>query len=367
MSIVFEALKKAKGQQAEKLFETNKKGAEINIVKQRNLVPVETETAPLNATSASTLTPVPPTLTSTLSSVPAPANAPVLSPAPVLSSLSAPLPILEPANNKIDHNIIEEKVLKPVEVLKPTEDRPAKSASVTPLPKQLRTVNTDSKKHPQVTLKAGESKLLLLNDNPAASEQFSLLRARVLAAAKKHDIRTICVTSSVAGEGKTFVAANLALALAAESEKGVVLVDGYLRKPGLYQMLGVPDTTGLADFIQSNRNDIDSVIIDTDRQFSFIPAGRIPANPLALINSEKMGWFISELRKRYDFVIIDTPPTAPLADTDSLASLADGVVLVIEAAKTPMKIIQRTVKMLNKHKIIGSVLNGIKEVPSLQY
>jgi capsular exopolysaccharide synthesis family protein len=168
-------------------------------------------------------------------------------------------------------------------------------------------------------------------------------------------------------EGKTFIATNLALALAAESERGVVIVDCDLRKPTVHRNFGIRDVTGLADFLQSERTNIDSIIVDTDKRLACIPAGRIPKNPLPLLDSEKIKWLIGELRKRYDFVVIDSPPTAPLADADILASLADGLLFVIKAGETPLSLVQRSLKMLSKHRILGTVLNGTLEAPTYGY
>jgi capsular exopolysaccharide synthesis family protein len=258
--------------------------------------------------------------------------------------------------------------LVPAECVKETVTftiRESNSASIAPLPPKL--AGSNGAKHPQVILRADNTKLIALDINSPASEQFAVLRARLVGISRKQALRTICVTSSVANEGKTFVATNLALALAAESERGVIIIDGDLRNPSVHRALGIRDTTGLADFLQSERSDIDSLIIDTDRRLSCIPAGRIPAYPLPLLDSEKMRWLISELHSRYDFVIIDTPPTAPLADADILASLTDGLVFVIKAAETPLTIIKRSLKLLGKHKILGTVLNGTAEVTSYGY
>lgn len=232
------------------------------------------------------------------------------------------------------------------------------------LPSQLRIPEVI--KHPQVTLHT-DTKLVALNVTSPASEQFAILRGQLLAISRTEDIRTICVTSSVTNEGKTFVATNLALALAAESERGVVIIDGDLRKPSVQKALGLKDTTGLADFLLSERTNIDSLIIDTDKHLSFIPAGRIPNNPLPLLDSEKMRELILTLRNRYDFVIIDSPPVVPFADADILATLTDGLLFVIKARQTPLTVIQRSLKMLGKHKILGTVLNSTLEVKDYGY
>jgi capsular exopolysaccharide synthesis family protein len=307
MSNIFDALKKAKSEQVEKLFGPTRRKSEVKSV-PRIYAPLEQK----------------------------------------LEEFRPDLVPLESAKEKVTVTTLE-----------------SNPAFIAPPPPQL--TGRNGAKHPQVTLRADKGKLIALDINTPASEQFSVLRARLVAISRKQELRTICVTSSVANEGKTFIAINLALALAAESERGVVIIDGDLRNPSVHRSLGIRDTTGLADFLQSERSGIDSLIIDTDRRLSCIPAGRIPAYPLSLLDSDKMRWLISELHNRYDFVIIDTPPTAPLADSNILASLSDGLIFVIKAGETPLKIIQKSLKMLSKHKILGTVLNGTAEVTSYGY
>lgn len=263
----------------------------------------------------------------------------------------------------------QKPITEQVELL-PVEEEVAKFSSLKPnstFTKSEVSELVDTKKHHQITLPTNNVKLVALNINSPASEQFAVLRARLIAVSRKENIKTICITSSVKDEGKTFVAVNLALALAAESQQGVVIIDADLRRPSLHNYFGIKEATGLSDFLQSDRSNIDSLIIDTDKKLSCIPAGHIANNPLPLLDSEKMKWLISELSKRYDFVIIDTPPIAPLADADILASLSDGLIFVIKAGETPLMVIQRSLKMLSKHKILGITLNQTSEVTSYEY
>lgn len=222
-------------------------------------------------------------------------------------------------------------------------------------------------KHPQITVNDRRGALPALNNSSPVSAQFSLLKAKILVAARKQQTHVICVTSAVAQEGKTFVATNLALTLAAECERGVVIIDCDLHHPTVHNSFGIKDATGLADYLQSERGNIDALIIDTDRKLAIIPAGRMPKNPLPLFKSEKFQNLIKELRTRYDFVIIDSPPAGPLADAEILASLSDGLVFVIRSGVTPITIAQRSLKMLGKHKILGAVLNATSHAPSYSY
>lgn len=304
MSIFFDALKKAKGQQIENLFDTKSK----RVVPQIHKYPSTSQQRPIEA----------------------------------------PLDFLKTENEETSNftNLNSATFIRA-------------------LPSHLGI--SDLSKHHKITLPTDNAKLVALNISSPASEQFAVLRARLVALSRKENIKTICITSALQNEGKTFVAANLALALADESEKGVAIIDADLRRPSLHHYFGVKEATGLSDFLQSDQSNIDSLIIDTDKKLSYIPAGHIPDSPLRLLDSEKMKWLISELRNRYDFVIIDTPPIAPLADADILASLTDGLIFVIKAGETPLMVIQRSLKMLSKHKILGITLNQATEVTSYGY
>jgi capsular exopolysaccharide synthesis family protein len=342
MSKIFDALKKAKNEQVEKLFGQTSKENVVRVPKYFNTLPRPTNS--LNETRQEVRA------ENVNNVVPAASQDSIKAstPAPAVESPSKVTPAVD------------------TRVEAPSSSGPSRVTNLSPVvappPPQLEMVSGVN--HPQVTLRSDRGNLVVLKDEPSImNEQFAVLRAKLIGVARKQNIQTICVTSSVMHEGKTFIASNLALALAAESERGVVIVDCDLRKPSVHRNFGIRDVTGLADFLQSERTNIDSIIIDTDKRLSCIPAGRIPKNPLPLIDSDKIRWLFGELRKRYDFIVIDAPPTAPLADADILGSLADGILFVIKAGETPLSMVQRSLKMLNKHKILGTVLNGTQDVP----
>ncbi|MEW6730921.1 MAG: CpsD/CapB family tyrosine-protein kinase [Acidobacteriota bacterium] len=240
------------------------------------------------------------------------------------------------------------------EVVNFTPSKPGSTLIVSP---PIQTASTSEVEKSIAIVGEDLGKQVVLNNMPA-SESFSLLAAKLLVISRNQDLHSICITSSVANEGKTFVATNLALALSAESERGVIVIDGNLRKPSVRTVQGAIGVSGLAGFLQSDCTEIDSLIVHTKHLSAFIPAGSGPNNPLPLLNSEKMKWLMGELRNRYDFVIIDAPSTATLADTESLASLTDGLILVIRAEQTPLSLAQQSLKLLSKHTILGTVLNG---------
>jgi capsular exopolysaccharide synthesis family protein len=259
--------------------------------------------------------------------------------------------------SRADHSQTINLSSPPAEPMPVVNDAPANKISL-PIDAPIKHARITVPKHPQ---------LVALGEKSLASEQFFGLRAKVMVMKREQDLRIICVTSSVMGEGKTFVSTNLALTLAEESERGGILIDCDLRNPSVHRIFGIKEAVGLSGYLQTDRVNLDSIIFDTNHRLAVIPAGRIPKNPLTLLDSAKLKELIAHLRERYDFVVLDAPPTAPLPDSDLLASLSDGLLFVIRASQTPLTIIQRSLKMLSRRNIIGSVLNATNEMPSYSY
>src|SRR6185369_15144622 len=139
--------------------------------------------------------------------------------------------------------------------------------------------------------------------------------------------------------GKSLTAANLAISMAQEYDLTVLLIDADLRRPSIHTYLGFEQSIGLSDCLQDGI-DIGEAIIKTDiSKLSVISAGREVAKPLELFASKKMQELMAEIKHRYNdrYVIIDTPPLLPFAETRSLAQIVDGIVFVIHEAVTPQE------------------------------
>jgi capsular exopolysaccharide synthesis family protein len=145
--------------------------------------------------------------------------------------------------------------------------------------------------------------------------------------------RVLAVTSALPGEGKTTIATALACVLAADGHD-VVLVDADLRRPSTHRALGLPAVLGLTDVL-SGDVDLDATLLDGPGPgLRLLPAGSRRASPVRLLASEEAAGLISELRRRFDVVILDTPPLLPVADARVLARLADEVILVLRWGRT---------------------------------
>lgn len=192
------------------------------------------------------------------------------------------------------------------------------------------------------------------------AENFKVLRSQILFPKDGERPQTIMVTSAFPGEGKTFVAANLAVSLALGVDEYVLLVDCDLRNPKLHEMLGYSNLGGLHEYLTSRRKLPDLLIRTKIEKLSLLTAGTSPANPAELLSSAMMKEFLKEVKGRYQdrFIVIDATPSQVAAEANVLAKYVDRIIFVVMAKKTPRETIQRSIETLGKKKILGIVFNG---------
>ena len=178
--------------------------------------------------------------------------------------------------------------------------------------------------------------------------------------------KVILVTSSVPEEGKSTVAANLALSLA-ESGNRVILVDLDLRKPSVNQVIGAGQgmKTGLADILAGKSTWQELAIEAKKWHLTVLYGGRKNDNPLKLIQSESMKQMIREMKENYDFVILDTPPAAMLSDASAIAEYADCGIYVVKQDFASVALIKEGLSVLNETglPVLGVVINGLERLP----
>jgi len=176
------------------------------------------------------------------------------------------------------------------------------------------------------------------------------------------------VTSPVPGEGKSFVAANLAISVALNINRHVLLMDCDLRRPTIHTRFGFENVPGLSDYLSSQMLLSDLLLRTPVDKLSILPGGEPPDNPSELLSSERMSELLKEATERYQdrLIILDSPPPALTAETSVLARWVDGIVIVIKHGKTPREGVSDVIDKVGKDKIIGAVINNF-EVYSSRY
>ena len=190
-----------------------------------------------------------------------------------------------------------------------------------------------------------------------AAEQYRQLRTRLSHAEGANNLRTVLITSPQKGEGKSVTSANLALTMAQELQRRVIIVEADLRKPSLQHLFGLPPGPGLSEYLAGAAELKDVMRFLPDHNLTVIHAGTAPTNPAELLGSTAMRRLLDQLRTRYDRVLLDTPPVLPLADVAVLAPLVDGTLLVVRAGVTPKPAIENALRAFDSSRLLGVVLN----------
>lgn len=191
------------------------------------------------------------------------------------------------------------------------------------------------------------------------AEQYRKLKTAVLKSTKKEFRNILMVTSSLSGEGKSITAANLAVTIAEELNQTVLLVDADLRRPALQRYLNVKPSHGIANCLEDGMNVGDAIVKTGIPKLTFLGAGKKVKNPAELLSSYRMKDLLAELKNRYRdrYVIIDTPPVLPFAETHALCTMVDGVILVVREGATTLQGINDTLESLQGAVLLGLVYN----------
>jgi protein-tyrosine kinase len=197
--------------------------------------------------------------------------------------------------------------------------------------------------------------------SPHAAEQFRTLRTRLDQLRSSQSLRTMVVTSALAGEGKTFVTNNLAQAIVHQPDRRVLIIDADLRCARLHLALGAPTAPGLTDYLRGQADEMAIIQHGQEGNLCFIPGGNEVTNPSELLSNGRLKKLLDHVTPVFDWVILDSPPCVLVADASILASLCDGVLLVVRAGSTPTHVAQRACQELQERNVVGVVLNAIDE------
>jgi capsular exopolysaccharide synthesis family protein len=211
-----------------------------------------------------------------------------------------------------------------------------------------------------------ESRLVFFADpHGAGADRFRLLRMRLQSVWDTGRLKHLLITSPLAQEGKSTVALNLATALAEQGKRSVLLVEGDLRRPVLCSRLGLIAWPGLAECLDGGLNPISALRRIEPLGWYLLPAGSARGNPTELLQSESLSSVMTALASHFDWILIDSPPAVPLADTPVLKQYTDASLLVVRAGSTPDESIEAAIARLGSKHILGMILNGAEELDQL--
>jgi capsular exopolysaccharide synthesis family protein len=204
-----------------------------------------------------------------------------------------------------------------------------------------------------------DSKLICLTAQESfGAEKFRFLGVRLRQLQHTRRLKKLLITSTIPEEGKSTVAANLATILARRQQPKILLLEGDLRRPSLAKLFGLGRVPGLSEWLQGESRPIENIYRLEGPNFWFLPAGRPPENPLELMQSGRLSELMIQLSTWFDWIVIDSPPILPLADTSVWARLADGILLVTREGTTKRQMLQRGLQALEKSKLLGAVVNS---------
>jgi capsular exopolysaccharide synthesis family protein len=192
------------------------------------------------------------------------------------------------------------------------------------------------------------------------AEQYQSLRLSLQRLKKERDIRMIALTSPTSGDGKTLTAINLAGALARGAGTRVLLIEADLRRPVMASQLGTEGRSapGIADVVRNPGYALKDAVQPLDFGFSVVVAGSSSSSAAyQVFNSPRFEALLREAREHYDYVILDTPPVVPVSDCRLLAPWVDGLLLVVSAHRTPRKLVEESLNLLDRTSVLGIVFN----------
>lgn len=204
-----------------------------------------------------------------------------------------------------------------------------------------------------------ERRIVATFESGPFSDAYKILRTQVMQRMRENGWNLLGVTSPGAGEGKTLTAVNLAVSLGMEASQTVLLVDADLRKPGLHAAFGLEAGPGLIDYLLDQVPLPDLLIHPGIQRLVLLPGGRPVTRSSELLTSSPMRALVGELKHRYAsrMVVFDLPPLLNAADVLAFSPLIDALLLVVEAGRTQVEEVERSLALLSAVPIVGTVLN----------
>jgi capsular exopolysaccharide synthesis family protein len=213
------------------------------------------------------------------------------------------------------------------------------------------------------------SRLVAWNEpNSLGAEKFRALAVRLDDMRRQHELKSVQVTSSVINEGKSFVAANLAVTLAKYSGSRTLLIEGDLHRPTLASMFGLKDLQGLSDWWTGREQELARYMLRfTGTGLWLLPAGKACERPSEILRSGQLAEAFAQLEGQFDWVVVDSTPMLPVIDANLWSKLVDGTLLVVREGVAPLKAMKKGLQSLDHPKLIGVVVNEASDFDQIDY
>lgn len=214
-----------------------------------------------------------------------------------------------------------------------------------------------------------EGHLVALTDlQGLPAEKFRVLVTRLRNLRSQQEIKSLQVTSSIVDEGKTLIAANLAITLARHSQNRVLLIEGDLHNPSLHSLLGLSHLKGICHWWKDPTAVLSDFVYHVNGlPLWYLPAGERFDEPAEILQSSRLTESLTQLSGLFDWIVVDSTPLSPMADANIWNRLVDGMLLVVRENVTPVKQLKRGLAGVDSPKLIGVVLNAASEFDRVNY
>ena len=230
------------------------------------------------------------------------------------------------------------------------------SSNIVELRKMFRERSRETKWTPDPAAMVCFDKEFLLH----GGEEFRTLRSRLNMVRERKTLQKLLITSPMAEDGKSFIAANLAEVMLWQGNRHVLLIDGDLRSSRLHVSLGTSSVPGLADYLNGDADEFAILRRGAQENLFFIPSGKPGPNSSELLENGRLRVLLQRMSTVFDWIIIDSPPVGPVHDARIISELCDGVLTVVKAGATPFDLAQRAYKEFKEKAFLGVVFNRVE-------
>lgn len=215
---------------------------------------------------------------------------------------------------------------------------------------------------------AQRRQILNKNTNFAIQEAYKRLRTNIRFSIRDQKCKKFCLTSGMAGEGKSITLLNLAISIA-QTGKKVLLIDADLRRPAVARLLVEKASPGLSEVLVGEVKAVDAIRPEVYPNLDILFSGEIPPNPSEILSSELMQSLIETSAEKYDYILVDTPPVNVVTDACIIASLLDGVLLLVREGRSKKDAVRQAINnlQLTGANVLGYILNGVVSDDSRYY